>query len=162
MRRCSILIALLASLAIVTPASAAPPLHETFVVNVPEFADLGCGFPVLVQPNGIIRVTTFFNANGTPVRRVITITEGVFSATASANGKTLDYIAPNPVIEDLVSGTAIIVGLRARLSPPLGGTLLIDAGRVVYNASGEVVFEAGTHALVDGDTDELCAFFADP
>ena len=50
---------------------------------------------------------------------------------------------------DLDSGTTKITGLSSRFFLPGGGTILIDAGTTVHDASGALVREGGPHPLVD-------------
>ena len=52
------------------------------------------------------------------------------------------------------------MGLRFRVAFPGLGVVLLDAGRIVFDADGNVVFEAGPHQIVNEDFAEFCAAFA--
>jgi hypothetical protein len=54
----------------------------------------------------------------------------------------------------------VIIGLNFHFSYPGGGLVLIDAGRLVANEEGDLVFEAGHHAIEDGDVSALCSALA--
>jgi hypothetical protein len=163
MRRLAILGTVLASTVFTGSAAAVPPVSEVFVLTGQTFElDAGCGFPIIEHLEGSIRRTTYFDAAGNEVRVHETITHGVFSATLTANGKSLESISPFPLHVDRVTGVTTIVGLRLRVDVPRARPILLDAGRVVIDGTGEIVFEAGQHPLFDGNTTELCAFFADP
>jgi hypothetical protein len=43
---------------------------------------------------------------------------------------------------------------------PRGGALLLDVGRVVFGANGEVIFERGQHQLLHEDFADLCEAMA--
>jgi hypothetical protein len=43
---------------------------------------------------------------------------------------------------------------------PGGGAVLLQAGRLVFDDAGDVVFEAGPHQVLSGDTDKLCEALA--
>ena len=36
----------------------------------------------------------------------------------------------------------------------------LDAGRISFDSSGEVLFEAGPHDLLNGSADAFCDYFA--
>jgi hypothetical protein len=38
-----------------------------------------------------------------------------------------------------------------------GGTVIADVGRLVFDAEGHVIFEAGSHPALHGDFAALCA-----
>ena len=61
---------------------------------------------------------------------------------------------------DLEEGTESDVGLRFRVIFPGLGVVLLDAGRVVFDADGNVAFEAGPHQIVNEDFAAFCAAFA--
>jgi hypothetical protein len=164
MRSLAILGTVLASAVLAGSAAAIPPESEVvgFTGQTSVLA-AGCGFPIVEHLEGSLRRTTHFDRDGVDVRVHETITHGVFSATLTANGKSLEAIAPFPLSVDLVTGTVTFVGLRLRVDVPRARPILLDAGRVVLDGTmGEIAFEAGQHPLFDGDTTELCAFFADP
>ena len=52
--------------------------------------------------------------------------------------------------DDLEEGTISWLGLRFRVTFPGLGVVLLDAGKIVFDADGNVVFEAGPHQVVNG------------
>jgi hypothetical protein len=61
----------------------------------------------------------------------------------------------NVFAEDL-EGSWTNTGLLYHLNIPGVGAVLIDAGRIIRDADGNVLFVAGNHQLILGD-DVLCA-----
>jgi hypothetical protein len=45
---------------------------------------------------------------------------------------------------------------------PGAGNIFADVGRVVFDADGNIIFEAGPHQFLHGDVASLCAAMADP
>jgi hypothetical protein len=52
--------------------------------------------------------------------------------------------------------------VTANFVVPGGGKVLIDAGRFVVDANGNLIFEVGIHEYLDGDFQALCAALATP
>ena len=96
------------------------------------------------------------------MRTILTNFKDRYTATATANGKTLSTNYPLAVItygEDL----RLELGLRNAYRVPGAGVVLLDAGRVVIDlATDDVLFEAGQHQFLEGDADAFCSYFADP
>jgi hypothetical protein len=144
-----------------TPALAGPPTSEVTVedhVTSDGPGDL-CGFEITYTDNGTFKVTTFYDRAGNPVKEILS-NRGPFTETASANGKTLKTNYPTVFITSLPSGAYVQLGLRAAFHAPGTGVVLLDAGSIVFSPSGDVVFEAGQHQILDGDVDAFCAYFA--
>ena len=134
-----------------TPFIGAFPLSETFV---DDGASAACGFPVTSTISGTARVEVFFDQSGNPVRVQV---EESASGTFSANGLSVSQSSHMISIFNLVTGTDTEIGLIIRVSLPGGGTLYLDRGRLVFDANGNVVFEAGPHPSLHGDFPGLCA-----
>jgi hypothetical protein len=79
------------------------------------------------------------------------------SGTLSANGRSVSQSSHTASIFNLVTGTETDVGIIIRVFLPDGGTLYLDRGRLVVDADGNVVFEAGPHPSLHGDFPGLCA-----
>ena len=75
----------------------------------------------------------------------------------SANGITLREIERGQIVIDLVEGTETDIGLVFRVFLPGGGTVIADVGRLVFDAEGNLIFEAGPHPALHGDFAALCA-----
>jgi len=141
--------------------SAAPPVVETFH-NEGSSAFAGpC-------PNGVtlvgtftedVRVTTFFDKAGTPVRAQITV-NFVGVVTNPETGESVENPSHQTIIVDLVEGTVTQVGLTFKATIPGEGVVFHDVGRVVFDAAGNVIFEAGPHdVLADGGEHPVRAAF---
>jgi hypothetical protein len=47
-------------------------------------------------------------------------------------------------------------GLRIKGTMPGGGALILDVGRVVFDASSTPIFEGGQHQLIHEDFEDFC------
>ena len=170
MRRCGLLLgSVLLPLAFAAPALAAPPTTEVTTVELGEFASVDtelCGFPIMFDESGTFKVTTFYDAEGNRVRTILSNFSDRYTATATANGKTLATNYPLVVITSIENDEddlRIELGLRNAYTVPGSGVVLLDAGRVIIDqATDEVLFEAGPHQFLNGDADAFCDYFADP
>ncbi len=131
-------------------AAAAPPLVET-ITNEGSFAFAGpC-------PNGVtlvetftedVRITTFFDKEGTPVRVQIKV-NFVGVVTNPETGESVRDAAHHTIFLDLIDGTETVVGLTFSATVPGVGVVFHDVGRVVFDAAGNVIFEAGPHDVLN-------------
>jgi hypothetical protein len=87
------------------------------------------------------------------------LTHETWSGTGSANGKrVIEHAAQNDFI-DLVSGASANAGQIHDVALS-GGLAVHDVGRLVFDADGNVTFEAGPHQGLHGDVAGLCAALA--
>ena len=130
--------------------SAAPPVVETF-------HDEGSSAFAGPCPNGVtlvgtftedVRVTTFFDVAGTPVRLQIKV-DVVGVVTNPETGQSVENPAHTTVFVDLVEGTEAQVGLVFKATVPGVGVVFHDVGRVVFDAEGNLIFEAGPHDVLN-------------
>jgi hypothetical protein len=154
-----ILIGMAAALAVLAPtaALATPPdtiriPHEDTFID--EGASAACGFPVQVDVSGVQTIQFLYDAAGNLIRVQI---HGNIEGTFSANGITLREVERGQTFIDRVEGTETSVGLIFRVFLPHGGTIIADVGRLVFDAEGDVIFEAGPHPALHGDFAALCA-----
>ena len=148
----------LAGLVVTAAAGATPPTRENIGVIPYEFT-VDCspyGFQFFIETKGqeSLWVETFYDASGTPVKAVVHdgFTE---TDTNSVTGKTLLFSQKWVNTFDLVAGTRIVVGKAFLMTDPGKGVVIQDTGRVVFDASEHVSFEAGQHAPLHGDLDQL-------
>jgi hypothetical protein len=94
-----------------------------------------------------------FNQAGDPTR--VLVHENV-GGTFSANGHVVRQAAHTATLYDLAAGTQTQVGLVDRIFGT-GGTLQMEVGRLVFDAGGQLIFEAGPHPALHGDFAALCA-----
>jgi hypothetical protein len=80
----------------------------------------------------------------------------------SATGKGFTAYEHGNFTFDLSNDALVIeTGVTFRVTVPGEGVVLLDAGRVEYDEeTGDVVFVAGPHQLLEGDTAKLCAALA--
>ncbi|MDP9255946.1 MAG: hypothetical protein M3Q31_05245 [Actinomycetota bacterium] len=142
-------------------ALAAQPTTEVFtIVNSSGVNTALCGFAITFTENGTFKVTTYYDSAGNPVKSILTNYKSRYTETATANGKTLLANYPLVSITSFPSGAGVNVGLYVNYTVPGAGAVLLDAGRIVFNPDGTVVFEAGLHQRIDGDVGAFCAYFA--
>ena len=127
-----------------------------------EVNDL-CSFPLIEHQEGTFQIATFFDASGTPTKQIITV-RSPYVVTLSAHGKTLTGVSPfaEKIVLDAEGElvTATLVGLVSQFRVPGDGVLLIDTGRIVFDADFDIIFEAGPHPVAHGDTAALCDYFS--
>lgn len=135
-------------------SSSRAPLTET--ISVPfTFADL-CpqGFTLVNSGRADIRQTIFFDRLGTPAR-----TQAHFHLRATimnaSTGKSLRNNADFTVFTDLVTGVTEVAGKTMILTDRGKGIIVQDAGKITFDADGNVIFEAGAHDLQNGDAPSL-------
>ena len=146
----SLAVVVVALLTLPVAVSAAPPLVETFT-NEGSFAFAGpC-------PNGVtlvqtftedVRVTTFFDKEGNPVRVQIKVNY-VGVVTNPETGESVKNPGHYTIIDDLVEGTVTQVGLVFSTTVPGVGVVFHDVGRVVFDTDGNPIFEAGPHDVLN-------------
>jgi hypothetical protein len=130
--------------------SAAPPVVETFhnEDSSPFAGPCPNGVTLFFSFTEDVRVTTFFDEAGTPVRTQITVNfDGV--VTNPETGESVENPAHQTIIVDIVEGTVVEVGLTFKATVPGEGVVFHDVGRVVFDAAGDVIFEAGPHDVLN-------------
>jgi hypothetical protein len=106
--------------------------------------------------------TTFYDRNGDAVRdrfhfryvdRFYNSETGKEYTATTAN--TIDFV-------DVQSGQLDAMGLEYHLTVPGVGVVILDAGKLIETADGEVVFESGKHQILGSnpDTEKFCAVLA--
>jgi hypothetical protein len=144
------LVALLALLALARPATAAPPVVETFHDEASGAFQEPCpnGVTLLFTRIEDVRVTTYFDQAGNPIRLKIKVdVDG--EVTNPETGQSVENVAHTTIFEDLVAGTVVQVGLVFKATVPGVGVVLHDVGRVVSDAAGNLIFEAGPHDVLN-------------
>jgi hypothetical protein len=138
------LLGILALLALAVPAAAQPPARQTVIDSGTFVVFPGCpgGYDVVIAWNNTIRMTTFYDAAGQVVR-VVSHVDGNGTISNSVTGYTLEGGSPTvettwmrPQNPGLDSGDKVIVGLYFKNTVPGEGIVLLDAGRVVFDAAG--------------------------
>jgi hypothetical protein len=147
-------------LAFAASALATPPTTEVTFQDFTIVDTALCGFAITFHQNGNFKTTTYYDSAGNPVKSILTNYNLRFTETATANGKTLLSNYPAVYITSYPSGASVQTGLRSNYTVPGAGRVLLDAGRIVFDPSGAVLFEAGQHQFLDGSATAFCAYFA--
>ena len=164
MLRRLMILAALALLAAPATASASASRHVDLISVDSTFqTDSFCSFPLTEHQSGTFQVATFFDTAGDPTKAIITV-RSHYTVSLSGNGKTLSGVQPYAEKDVLNSdGDAVSraqMGVSWQFRIPGGGLVLVETGRIVYDADDNVVFEAGPHPVVDGATGALCDYFS--
>jgi hypothetical protein len=114
----------------------------------------GCDFPVTFTGDGVLRITTFEDASGTPVRQTV---HGSLHHTLYSPWETLHSPGPAGVHTDLTTGQSVLTGLQYRFQVPGEGVILATAGRMVVDANWTLVSFSGLERL---DADAICEALA--
>jgi hypothetical protein len=160
-----LLLAVTAFLVLAAPAASRPPVTKT-VIDSGTFvlADCPGGYQVVASWNNTIRMTTFYDAAGEVVR-VVSHVDGNGTIANSLTGYTLEGSSPTlettwmrPPNPGLDSGDTVKVGLYLKNTVPGEGIVLLDAGRVVFDAAGNPTWwSAQTEPRVtDGASVDWC------
>ena len=129
------------------------PFHEVEVVRAGEV----CSFDVTVHHDGTFVTTTFYDRDGTAIRRLIRFGEH-FTETYSANGRSLSTISISPAHVDLTTAVTTATGNQRHVTVPGVGVVFATAGRYVFVlGTGEVLAFAGLDVAPGS---ELCAALA--
>jgi len=160
MHRLTFLIGLIAALVFAATAAAVQPTTTTqqFHRSSPHF--LSClGFDVVAEFD-ITRVsTTFYNADGNPIR-IARHLGYVGTLDNPLTGKSLPDEGNVLIMIDLVAGTTTFDGKGRVDTVPGLGVVFHVSGRMMFDAGGDLVFEAGPHDDLDNNLDRLCGYLA--
>jgi hypothetical protein len=147
-------------LALAGSAFAASPEQETFQEEVTEEFIADCGdFDVLTDYVLDVRIITYFDRAGNPDSSKVHFTFQDFYYN-SETGEGFAETESGIDVFDVQTGELTSHGLSYRVTVPGGGAVLLQAGTVVYDEAGNVVFEAGPHQVLSGDTAKLCEALA--
>ena len=146
----------LLTLTSVTTVFAAKPFVETFR-NEGSFVAADCGtFLALEDFVEDVTVTTFFDNAGNPIRvQVHANFNGII--TNSETGRTVRDPGHYTITIDLPEGTSTYAGLVFAITVPGEGIAVLDAGKVVFDAEGNVIFVGGPHQFLEEGPALICA-----
>ena len=132
-------------------AHAATPVHFNFTETVSFTDTTSCSFPITVNLQSNQVGAAFFDAQGNFQSVII---EQNTVGTDSANGITLRE-TDHYVDFFNSAGYDKEVGLPIHIQD--GGVVIRDAGYILFNPDGSVVFIHGPHPQLEGDTAAVCA-----
>ena len=146
--------------AIHDPQYASAPIIEKFHDDL-TFAVVSCGgFAVIrhVVADGTFK--TFFDNEGNPVRVAIHVNERN-TLTNSVSGKSVEYPGILNISIDVPSGTQRVTGTPIHITVPHEGNVLSDAGILILDQDGNIIFEGGPHPFgPSGDPTVFCSLLA--
>ena len=154
----SLVIVLVAAMAALFPLSASAQAPAGVLVPVNDIevfagADSPCPFDVTFTGTGTIKLTTYYDNTGTPIRESI---HGSLAHTVSSAWHTLSSKGPAPVHIDLTAGVAIDTGKEFAFHIPGSGVVWAQNGRFVFGDIGLISY-TGLNSL---DTNALCGALA--
>ncbi|HEV8534648.1 MAG TPA: hypothetical protein VGR87_02860 [Candidatus Limnocylindria bacterium] len=154
---CAVLLVALGLTGIGSPAAAAPP--ETVVLidtNFLTLPDINCVSFTLhdTMLSERVQITTYFDSAGTPIQRTI---HGNFQGvlTKSTGEAFADHAAVNLTF-DLRTGRLTGTGLTFRYIRSGEGIIYAEIGRKVFDANGNLIFNAGPDDFTQGGFAALC------
>ena len=108
-------------------------------------------------------ITDYYDAGGTPTRRVTQIQFTGTITNDSDSTKSLPVDGQRHIVVDFVERTTTETGVLRHVTAPGMGIVLHESGRIVLPlpvGSAPPSFEAGPHELFRNDLAELCAALA--
>src|SRR5919199_1999606 len=125
------------------------PLDQSYIL--PRLS-ARCGFLVLKQVTGTMRITTFYDQSGQVSKVLMTGPAGRITLTNLNTGTsyTSTSAGSEHIIYDngqLVSDTT--TGLYESINVPGAGQVFVEVGRLTVDAQGNIVFETGEHDITD-------------
>jgi len=151
-----IVVAAVAGVFAAAAAARAPTVELMPVNDVTVFsgADSPCPFDIVFTGTGTVKVTTFYDDSGTPVRQSI---HGALTHTIGSAWHTLVSNGPAPVHVDLATGNMVVTGKEFAFHVPGDGIVFGQDGRLTSAADGtELAFNGRSVVNVT----ELCAALA--
>ena len=150
-------------LAMASSAAAYPPTSEELPTATGDDLLVECG-TFDIRDDFVLEgtATTFYDSNGEPVRIRFHFT-AVDRFYNSDTGKEYTATTANTIdFVDLQSGQLDAMGLEYHLTVPGVGVVILDAGKLIFDAQGNVVFESGQHQILgsETDTDKFCQVLA--
>lgn len=139
-------------------ATAATP-ERTGTFTIPLTGTDPCeGFEILSTGELTVRVTTYFDIQGNPIREHVRASRDQ-TLTNSVSGKTLHLRGSVLVVVDLTTGWETWLGQVIMSNEQGVGSVIQDTGKIVFDADGDVDFMAGPHDAIT-DLDAVCAALA--
>jgi hypothetical protein len=162
MRRLALLVGLITSFAFAGTAAAVQPTTTTQQLHRSSPHFLSCpGFDVVAEFDLTRVSTTFYDSDGNPIR----IARHLSYAGSLSNPLTTKSLPDEGnvlVTIDLVAGTTTFDGKGRVDTVPGLGVIFHVSGRMMFDAEGDLVFEAGPHDDLDNNLGRLCSYLAGP
>lgn len=159
-RRSTVLVCVLAVLAAgLATAAAANTLErtETFTVDI-SGTDRCKGFKILASGTLTVRVTTYFDSGGAPIKIHVHASRDQ-TLTNSVSGKAIDLRGSVLVVVDLQTGWETWLGQVIMSNDRGVGSVIQDTGKIVFDSDGNPDFIAGPHDAIT-NPEVVCAALA--
>jgi hypothetical protein len=146
MRRIStVAAAAIVALVAVTAANAGQNTRETFTFSDPFSGSFDCGtFPATFSGHDNGRVTTWFDANGEPIKQIGRI-QAIETDVNESTGKSIVVRTNLTVHIDFAAGTTTLTGVRNLSTEPGRGVVVQHVGRTVVDSNGEPISLSGKY-----------------
>ena len=146
--------AALSAAAFVAPQAAAadPPSSTSFPFYETQTDVALCGFPIYFTFTGVFTEQDFFDTAGNLVQVHIQSSDVATVVGTGGTGATGHEVVNIHV--DINNQTQQSIGVSLHFNG-----VLIEAGRIVVDANGNVTAVAGKHQLLAGDLGKFCASF---
>jgi hypothetical protein len=150
----TILLTSLLTLTIFTSAFATSP--EFITRQIDETSEFGTcdGFSVIEHLEGTIKASFQYDQDGNFRMRIARFALS-HTFTNSVTGASL--FTPDVGIDQEFTTHFAVIGLVGRIVVPGQGLVFVNLGRLVYDNTGEVIFEAGPHDNFDDLLPVLCS-----
>jgi hypothetical protein len=124
------------------PARADGPERVVVPIDTTQVDDTTCDFPFHDEAGNLVERKVHVEARGT--------------ITNPTTGETVPLQEILNAFLDFEEGTRTWGGIRLKVTIPGLGSALVDIGRVIFDSSGNILFEAGPHQLLHEDFDAFC------
>jgi hypothetical protein len=142
-------------------ALASPPLIQTMHDQGTQVVPVTpCGFPVVLDWTEDDHITIFFDQSGNPVKVQVHV-QYYAKVINPGNGKSVIENATYTIVFNLQTGSSTYAGTEYNVNVPGAGIVLLDAGRVIFDANGNITFERGPKEFLNGDFQAFCSALAD-
>jgi hypothetical protein len=107
--------------------------------------------------------TVFYNQAGNETKRILHIFPLAGTFSNAVTGKSVPESAHFDITRtfltpgDISTEQVTVTGLFAKVVLPGGGIILLDAGKIVNDPNGDIIFEAGQHQFTHSQLTEVCA-----
>ena len=130
------------------PDFAFVPQFETFHEDVIESVASCDGFEVVRHVVDDASYTTFFDRQGVPLRVSIHVVEDN-TLTNSTTNKYVRYPGVLNITIDVPSGVTRVTGTPIHITVPGEGNFVFDAGIVIFDQAGNMIFQGGPHPFLE-------------
>jgi hypothetical protein len=128
--------------------------YETVSTSVLIPAHTGlCSFDLNFTGTGTVKVTTYVDHNGVPVRQLV---DGALTHSLTSAWASISTNGPAPVHVDLSTGNSVDTGNEFHFTLAGAGVVLAGAGRLVLDAQNVEISYSGLNVPADR-VGALCA-----